>query len=116
MIWIGDRLWEVISRLREVVTHGGLTVLFHLDDLIWATRIVLVSGICNSVVGFVNFCTRHGSIRKCDFGSLRVSLPAVFVSSRNALSKNGCGGDYCERNKSINLGFAKPSSSLREEL
>ena len=46
------------------------------------------SEICSSVVGFVAFCTRHGSIPGYDFGSLQASLTAVFVSSRNALPKN----------------------------
>ena len=72
---------------------GKLLVLWILGDHLWKVKLftrgcqvgLCFSGICNSVVGFVAFCTRLGSIRGC--GSLRVSLAAGFVSSRNALSK-----------------------------
>ena len=72
---------------------GKLLVIWILGDHLWKVKLftrgcqvgLCFSGICNSVVGFVAFCTRLGSIRGCS--SLRVSLTAGFVSSRNALSK-----------------------------
>ena len=72
---------------------GKLLVIWTRGDHLWKVKLftrgcqvgLCFSGICNSVVGFVAFCTRLGSIRGC--GSLRVSLEAGFVSSRNALSK-----------------------------
>ena len=82
---------------------------------IWKTRIAFFRDLqlgCRLCCLLYTSCVNTG----CDFGSLQVSLPAVFVSSRNALPKNSCEGDYRERKKFINLCFGKPSASLREEL
>ena len=101
---------------------GKLLVIWILGDHLWKVKLftrgcqvgLCFSGICNSVVGFVAFCTRLGSIRGC--GSLRVSLAAGFVLSRNASPQKQLRGRLLRAHKFINLGFRKPSSSLREEL
>ena len=56
---------------------GKLLVLWILGDHLWKVKLftrgcqvgLCFSGICNSVVGFVAFCTRLGSIRGCRFAA-----------------------------------------------